>query len=212
MTPDAVRAALASTVAARSARVRFTTEQHVEEPLAQAKDVDDSGLPLAVRMFRRVLGAGMRRMPRSTSADGVVDFVDWRCALDYGSFATVIAGDRQWSGRSGRALDTLPAQRAAVRQPLWLLRALEGAEAELPGDAVAVDLVALEQAGRDLALPDVQSVEEARRLPFEVALGAEGRLARVAHTSRWSTISVELFEYGVELPADWSRLPAWATP
>jgi antitoxin (DNA-binding transcriptional repressor) of toxin-antitoxin stability system len=212
MTLDDLRAAHERTVAERSARVRFRTETHLEEQLEQARHADDGALPLPLRLFRRGLGAAMQRMPKATSADGVIDFERWRCALDYGSYAVVIDGEQEWSGRSGRALDTLEPRAATARSPLWLLRALEGVREIADDGMVLVDLVAVQERGAAVPLPDVATVEEARALPFVVEPDDAGRLARIAFTGGRTTIALELLELGVELPADWSRLPAWATP
>src|SRR3712207_7742490 len=60
-----------------------------------------------------------------------------------------------------------------------------------PDGTVLVDLVAVQERGAAVPLPDVATVEEARALPFAVGLDEAGRLARVAFTGGWTTFRSE---------------------
>ncbi|MEA2512675.1 MAG: hypothetical protein QOJ59_2162, partial [Thermomicrobiales bacterium] len=45
---------------------------------------------------------------RRQEAEGVIDLAQRRYMLDYGHYARLFADGREWDGRSGRLLSTLP--------------------------------------------------------------------------------------------------------
>jgi hypothetical protein len=59
-------------------------------------------------------------------AEGFLDFESRRCAIDFGAYAELVDGSSQWSGRSGRAIATLPEEAAQSGNPLWLFDLLRG--------------------------------------------------------------------------------------
>lgn len=122
----AVRTALDLAVDARTAQVACSTDHSWALPPMPARS--DRG-PVAtaargvVTSVGKAIGRGIIRGvtrgadPRHQVGDGVLDLVGRRCMIDYGSYAVLQVGTQEWSGRSGRALDTLPASPPRLTAP-----------------------------------------------------------------------------------------------
>ncbi len=158
---------------------------------------------------------------------GVLDFGGQRCM--YGdpspSTAVLVVGDRTWTGRFPAAVeaDGVP---ASTLQPLWLLDLVRGvvsarerAPQLLDGRpcrqfSARADLHrAAEAVSYELALPtDMKHLDDLTRIGVEVWVDESGCIRRIRHSTEYagvptSTVTVDLIEFGVGLPAEWSRLP-----
>jgi hypothetical protein len=159
---------------------------------------------------------------RRQEAEGVVDFATRRYMLDYGSFARLYADGKEWSGRSGRALSTLPPDSDAVPTPLWLLDLLAGVtEADDRGTeevrgtlcsqiATKSDLSRASHATPGgVAVPEVGRFEDLLSLPAEVWLD-DTHIRRVRFSGERRTDTVELWDFGASVDdLDWTRLPTF---
>lgn len=161
-------------------------------------------------------------------AVGIVDFGAHRCMYGYPgrSEVTLVVGDKYWHGASGTAVDALSKQPASALQPLWLLDLVRGVEeAHASGDERlggrtcrrfvghadlnrAADAVAYE-----MAVPQgMDQLGQLARLSLELWVDPERQIRRIRHHSGerpsapTSTSTLDLSEFGVEPPSDWSRL------
>lgn len=127
-TVDLVRRAYAATVATGTARILAVTEhdfaqwgEDLRRNRAQPRPAQFvanvvAGLlrPLgsvaksAGTRLWRVVGRGVSF--RRQEAEGVIDFAHRRYAVDYGYYSVMYVDGQHWSGRSGRARQTLPAR------------------------------------------------------------------------------------------------------
>lgn len=196
-------------------------------PLRQALITVGKGAGKAAGRAVYHLAARGKDPLRGMSADGVLDLAGRRSMMDYGSYAVVQVDGEQWTGRAGRALDTLPSSRASTAVPLWLLDLLGGAvsaddqgEDTIDGDRcrrvhVVVDLaVASAAVPGGLPSPARDRFDDLLALPVEVWVDAtrvrrikfsdpEGSYASVATT-------LTLSGFGVDVDhLDWSRLPTF---
>ena len=161
---------------------------------------------------------------------GVIDFAAHRCM--YGPLkvskereeAVLVVEDRYWTGAPGEQIDRLSANTASAYQPLWLLNVLRGVVgAEKRGVdflhgqtcthlGVQVDLLrAADALTYEMALPlGVRQLQELKKIPVEVWIDGEGYVRRARHTAAGGTsvLTVDLTEFGISLPCDWSRLPS----
>jgi len=161
-------------------------------------------------------------------AIGVIDFGAHRCMYGYAgkSDAVLVIGDRSWSGSAGSAVDGLRAGRASVEKPPWLFDLVRGVvEArELPPEEVAgrtlrrfsavADLNRVAQAvDHHVALPSLglKWLVDLRKIAVEVWVDDGGRIRRLRRTegpddAPTSVNTLDLSDFGIELPEDWSRL------
>lgn len=162
---------------------------------------------------------------------GVIDFAAHRCM--YGALkaskereeAVLVVEDRYWTGAPGEWIDRLSAKTASAYQPLWLLNLLRGVvDAEERGvdflhgqrcthfGAQADLLRAADALAYEMALPPlgVSQLQELKEIPVEVWIDGEGYVRRARHTAAGGTnvLTVDLTEFGISLPSDWSRLPS----
>lgn len=132
---------------------------------------------------------------------------------DFGDYAELIDGQTRWSGRSGRSLDTLDPSPAEAFQPLWQLAAVRGAvDYEPAGEGTDLVLVAdldraSEATGAQLARPQAFGSQDVNRVRVALTLDRAGRIARSTVSGGVTTAVLELSDFGVPLPEDWSRLP-----
>jgi hypothetical protein len=165
-------------------------------------------------LARRVVA----KLQEPRKAEGVVDLGSRRASIDFGSFAVVVQEEREWSGRSGRSLASLPSRRPRRLQPLWLFDLMTGAtDAHEVGvddvggrecrhlSASADAVVAATKT--DFELPRKGRLAELRAVPFEVWIDAEGLIRRIRCSGEQS-MELELHEYGVPAP-DWASLPTY---
>lgn len=161
---------------------------------------------------------------------GLIDFAAHRCM--YGPFkfskardpAVLVVQDRAWSGAAGQPIDRLSAHTASAHQPLWLVDILRGVvDAEECGVNVLhglrctrfvaqVDLASAADAlSYPIAIPPgISQFHELKNFPVEVWVDDDGYLRRIGHTAGAggvSTATIDLTEFGIPLPSDWSRLP-----
>lgn len=226
---ETVRHSLGQTLELQTARFEFQVRFHPMDVRRQASA--DSGRLLAG--FRNLVGTATRTvvgtlsrslLRRILSAEGVIDFADRRLMMDFGSYAVLVAEGRRWSGRSGRAIATLPADAlsSSRQEPFWLLDMLGGVtEAHLDGSetlgqrhchrfSARADFTrAAEVSPDDLALPPAERYRDLLAVPFQVWIDGDDQLRRVRLDSGMMELTLDLLEYCVELPADWSRLPTF---
>jgi len=168
--------------------------------------------------------------PRHQVGQGVLDLPGRRSMLDYGSYAVLQAGTHEWSGRSGRALDTLPTSPPRIASPLWLVDLVAGVTTAVDQGTDEVDgqgwrhlrasaslAKASSRRPEGMASPARARYEELEELPLKVWL-FNGHLSRVRFVDDRRTESVTLTEFGIDTAGlDWSRLPnlggptAWPT-
>lgn len=169
---------------------------------------------------------------RAMQAEGLVDFGHRRCAIDYFAYAELIDGPRQWSGRSGRSIRTLPEEKARALSPLWLFDLLRGATeaSEVARERVRgrscrrlrarADLARVSAVvPGDMALPPGASFEELQTLPIEVWLDEDDYIRRIRFEYDFGfgafgggVHTVDFFDFGTKERMDWSRLPVFKTP
>jgi hypothetical protein len=184
------------------------------------------------RLMLRLTRRWMRKMA-SQSAVGVLDFGAHRCMYGYPGKpeVTLVVGDEQWAGAPGAAVDALVASPASATQPLWLIDLARGIkEARGQGEEILKGHACRRFAGHadlnqaadavsyPMALPmGIRQLDELTRIPVEVWIDREGLIRRIRHTDRQphqtrpNTSTIELREFGVALPSDWSRLDSLQT-
>ncbi len=162
---------------------------------------------------------------RSLSAEGVIDLAGRRLMMDFGSYAVVVAEGRRWSGRSGRAISTLPPDvfPEGVGEPFWMLDVPKGVTEAQPAGrktlgahdcqclSARCDFGRAAKASPELVLPPAKRYEDLLAVPIHVCIDEKGCIRRVRFESEM-LVTLDLLEYGVELPADWSRLPTFRSP
>jgi hypothetical protein len=141
--------------------------------------------------------------------------------VDYDSYAVLQVGAEQWSGRSGRPLNTLSAAPSPIPSPLWLVDLVAGVTSaedhgteEVDGQAwrhlLATTSLAEASARRPegMASPAWDRYEELLALPVEVWL-QDGHLRRLRFVAEQRTDAVTFTDFGVPVDGlDWNRLPA----
>jgi hypothetical protein len=162
---------------------------------------------------------------RHQSAEGVLDLAERRYMLDYGSYARLYAGGKEWDGRSGRRLATLPPEEQKVPTPLWLLDVLDGVSSatdegleEVRG-ASCRHVSATTDLGRaSAATPGGVAIPVRGRFEDLLALGVDvwfddAHIRRVRFESENQTEMLELWDFGVPVDEfDWTRLPTFRSP
>lgn len=169
-------------------------------------------------------------------AVGVFDFDAHRCMYGYSGQAEVmlVAGDKSWQGRSGAAVDPLSEKPASAIQPLWLLDLVRGFEEAHAGGEQRLDghtcrrfvghadlHRAADAVPYEMAMPaGMHQLGQLTRIPLELWVDAQRQIRRIRQDGgkrpdprtgarpRGPTISssLDLREFGVKAPADWSRL------
>ena len=184
--------------------------------------------PYPAALARGLLGAVARRLgvarpdlDESMTARGVMELDPPRFMMDFGHFAVLGSDGRQWSGRSGRPLASLPSRPASHLNPLWLVALAAGAgavaetgDAEIEGArcrclTATVDLdLARTRAAIDLATPRATEPSLQRA---EFCIDVSGLLRRVRVGDGSTQSQVELTRYAIEdePPLDWGRLPSF---
>jgi len=167
------------------------------------------------------------------SATGFIDFETQRCRFGDPSHATttLVVGDRTWTGPFGTAVEAASADHASTLQPLWLVDLVRGVVTarEQPSEILQgrtcrrfsahADLNRAAEAVRyQLAIPTgTARLDELKRIPVELWVDDEGRIRRIRHAHSSgatpsvppsTTTTVDLIEFDIELPADWSSLPS----
>jgi len=180
---------------------------------------------LAVSTLRRLLKRWIDKLV-AQPAVGIVDFGAHRCMYGHPgrSEVTLVAGDEYWHGAAGTAVDDLSKKPASVLQPLWLLDLVRGVEEthaigdervdghtcrHLVGHADlnrAADAVCYE-----MPVPQgMDQLGQLARLSLELWVDPERQIRRIRHhrgeRAATSTSTLDLREFGVEPPSDWSRL------
>src|SRR3954452_22144868 len=175
---------------------------------------------------KRLLKAASRNFDfRHQSAEGVIDVRGRRYMLDYGSYARSYADGKEWDGRSGRPLSTLPPDDQELPTPLWLLDILAGLTSV--ADERAEDVrgtpcrcfTATVDIGRaskltpgGVAVPALGRFEDLLALPIEVCID-DRHVRRVRYRAEHRTETLELRDFGVALAGlDWTRLPTFRSP
>ncbi len=232
-TPGAatVRQALDETLEAQTARVELRMQFRPLELPRHASP--DSGLlhfkllTAIVAVPLKVIGTAFRFLVRrSLEAEGVIDLSGRRLMMDFGAYAVLVADGRRWSGRSGRAISTLPSDvfPESIGEPFWLLDLLDGVtEAQFGGHktlggydcqcfSARADFGRAAEASPDLALPPAKRYGDLLAVPIQVCIDEEGSIRRVRFESEMMEVTLDLVEYRVDLPADWSRLPTFRSP
>lgn len=166
---------------------------------------------------------------RRQTAEGVIDMAERRYMLEYGSYARLYADGKEWDGRSGRRLVTLPPNPDEVPTPLWVLDILAGftAGSETGPEDVrgtpcrhltgTTDLSRASQATPGgVAVPARKRFEDLLALPVDVWVD-DTHIRRVRFTSEHPTghrsETLELWDFGVQLDdLDWTRLPTFRSP
>jgi hypothetical protein len=166
---------------------------------------------------------------RRQTSEGIIDIAGRRYMLDYGSYARLYADGKEWDGRSGRALATLPPDGSAFPTPLWLLDLLAGVVGasetgteEVRGVtcrhlAATADLSRASQAVRGgIAAPGRRRFEELLALPVEIWID-DTQIRRIRFNSsegvEQHTDTLELWDFGVPIDdLDWTRLPTFQSP
>lgn len=202
---SAVRRAREETVAAGSSRVSWLRDVSWSLPQFPARPARGP----VQRLVRRVRSTAGKVIvqgasglvsrlgdPRHLVGAGVVDLSGRRVMVDFGSYATVQIGTQEWSGRSGRPLDTLPAAPPHVPSPLWLIDLVGGMTTARPCGAEEVAgenwqhltgtaslAEASEAAPKGMPTPARDDFDELLALPIEVWLD-DGQLRRIRFVSR----------------------------
>ncbi|MGI3784406.1 MAG: hypothetical protein ACRYG2_26905 [Janthinobacterium lividum] len=233
---DGVRAVLTAldrTVAARSARITARTDHSWALPSMPGRTARGPVASAAIGIGRTAgkavgsaVGKGILRLvadgadPRHLVGQGVLDLAGRRSMIDYGSYAVLQVGAQEWSGRSGRALQTLPPATPRIGAPLWLIDLAAGVTTAVDWGIDDVEGRRWRHLKATASLPEASSrhpdgmpspargrYEDLLELPLEVWLDDE-HLRRICFVDDHRTQSVTLFELGVDTGGmDWSRLP-----
>lgn len=189
------RDAVDRTVAAGAARVTL----HLDFSQHRAKF--DAAVPQRRGILPSLARAIIRRLPGGLDAEGFLDLAGRRAMFDEGRLALLQLEDRVWTGRPGRALDSLDSEAPPqFVTPLWLFDTL-------------TEVTSLEDHGIDddpmrpwrhiTALATAQGNDETVEVWLDDTHIRRLRLAR-------DTTSMTLDEFGVEVDElDWTRLPSY---
>lgn len=227
----AIHTARDRTTATGTARVSCVTEHTWTWPEMPAQQQRRGPVQRAVRGAGKAAGKGLWRVLarrtdiRHQSADGVIDFASRRFMIDYGSYAVLQASGQEWSGRSGRALSTLPASANRVGSPLWLIDLLGGLTSAVDLGTEEVEAQTWQRwrttanlAAASAELPDGMPspandrFEELLQLPLDVWIDdTHLRRIRFDHEHRSETVTFSDFGSDVE-GLDWDRLPTFCSP
>lgn len=159
----------------------------------------------------------------------MIDLTGRRSMVDHGDSAHLQIGTQEWSGLSGRALDTLPATPPRPASPLWLIDLLGGITTaedrgveDVDGQQcrwIAATASLIEASARipdGLASPARDRVDDLLSLPIEVWLDADDlRQIRFVDGDHLQSVTstVTFNGFGADLDQlDWSRLPTFCTP
>jgi hypothetical protein len=208
---DPLAAALERTMAAGTARLTLATHYDFRRssPLGRRR----GGLLGAA--VQRVLGAAEGAEVRG----GEIDFAAGRATLAGARRSVLVVGDREWTGRPGTPVADATEAAATPQQPLWVFDLCRGiVDAEHAGGGAwshhraHTDLMRVGGAvPYEVAMPFlVERVGTVARLPVDVWTDADGRIrrVRVATSPLGVEQTLELRDFGVEIPADhWTRLP-----
>lgn len=148
------------------------------------------------------------------------------------STAELVVGDRKWKGPFPTAVEAEGSDPASTLQPLWLLDLVRGvvsAREQTPQIvagrtcrhfSVLADLNrAAEAVSYPMAIPTgMVRLDDLTRIAAQVWVDDDGKIRHMRHTEYFrqaedagvplSTVTVDLIEFGVELPAVWARLPS----
>jgi hypothetical protein len=145
---------------------------------------------------------------RHQTAEGIIDITGRRYMLDYDSYARLYADGKEWDGRSGRALTTLPPDAFALPTPLWLLDLVAGV---VEASETGTDEVRGAPGG--IAAPGRRRFEDLLALPVEVRIdNTQIRRIRFSFSEgvERHTDTLELWDFGAPLDdLDWTRLPTF---
>jgi len=221
--------ALEQAQAAGSARISWSTDASWTFPVGPARErgpVSTAALGVG-KAAGKAIGGGLVKLlsrghdPWHLTGEGVLDLAGRRFMVDYNSYAVLQVGAEEWSGRSGRPLDTLSASPSHIPSPLWLVDLLTGIESAEDHGTEEVDgqawrhllaTVSLAEASarrpQGMASPARERYEELLALPVEVWL-QDGHLRRVRFVAEQRTDTVTFTDFGVPVDGlDWGRLPA----
>jgi len=222
--------ALDRTLATGCARVRFEFAQQFpalpDFPPRRRGGVLRPLIRAASTAGKRAFTASLDKLAKDLQGEGYIDFRAHRCALDYGSYALIVVGDRMWSGRSGRPVATLPDEPATFIEPMWLLDLVRGVtDVEAQGEELVsgrrrrhlrahADISrAAVVAPAGLPVPiGAARYGDLLRLPLELWLDEDDYIRRLRQGNETATLTLELVELDAEAPADWSRLPTFRSP
>jgi len=175
----------------------------------------DVGLAaFAMRSFARWV---VTNSAAARDAEGVIDFQRRRYMIDFGFYAVLLSGGREWSGRSGRRLATLPARKPREAVPFVLTDLLAGVSSatvcgceEIRG--VRCRRVEAEApADRASAVLSVSEAISRVRMPVTVWI-ADGFVRRAQVWAQDRQYAMELWDFGVDVTQwDWTRLPMFRT-
>lgn len=222
-----IAGAHARTLAAATARIELLTDRTGDIPAMPRRR--RGGLMRPVTSVTKSVGKHLFKLAtrgfdfRHQSAEGVIDLQHRRYMLDYGSYARLYADGREWDGRSGRLLSTLPPDERRLPTPLWLLDVLVGATAAIDEGTddvrgttcrrftATVDLSrASKVTPSGVAVPSlVGRFEDLLALPVEVSVDDE-YVRRVCFRREYGTETLELWDFGLALDdLDWTHLPTF---
>ncbi len=147
------------------------------------------------------------------------------------STAELVVGDRTWKEPFPTAVGEKGGEPASTLQPLWLLDIVRGVVSAGEQTPQIIDgrtcrrfsaLADLNRAAEAVSYPmaipmGMVRLDDLTRIGVEVWVDDGGDIRRIRHTEYFrqaedagvpiSTITVDLIEFGVELPAALSRLP-----
>ncbi|MBN9738483.1 hypothetical protein Ae168Ps1_1496 [Pseudonocardia sp. Ae168_Ps1] len=185
LTPAEFHETVGRTVAAGPARITL----HMD--FSRNREAVEEG-PRRRGILPALARAVVRRLPRELDAEGVLDVAGRRAMFDQGHMAAVQLGDRVWSGRPGRTLDSLPSGTAPeLVTPLRLF------------DRLAT-VTAVEDRGPDDGLRHVTATTDGSPEPVEVWLDTHVRRIRAGRDA--TTMTLDAFGTDVD-GLDWTRLP-----
>lgn len=220
------------TLAASSARIEVTSELHTSLAGDAARHVGGTEVPTLLRVVGalvKLAGKGLLKAapegfdPRHMTAEGFIEPSARRYAVHFGAYAIMYKDGRRWGGRSGRELSTLPPWPTEPIDALWMLDVLAGTtNVQVDGIETVRDkgcqrlsvLVDFQRASSSrpggLLVPRVNRLDDLGALPM--AVWTDGEYVRRAQFRQGSGRSeqvwtVELWDFGVRVDLDWSRLP-----
>jgi hypothetical protein len=191
---DAVRDALARTLAAGTAQVHYTREASM---FGVTTTLDARGTIEFAPARHRLDGEVVARHEGYSQSEPFHE-------IDDSGAQYTPSDDGRWHAPPGDARP-FPGHFS----PMWLLQVLDGAVAAVADDDrlhVIADIVAADErsASGVRAVPEA-SLRELRALEFDVWLDGDGRIARIATREPWEGVRVEFEDFGgpppVEIPA-----------